>query len=40
VAKDSPDDLARLRRYLEKQAKGREQGQWRALYEARHLLPG
>ena len=40
VAKDSPDDLARLRRYLEKQAQGRDEGQWRALYEARHLLPG
>jgi MoxR-like ATPase len=40
VAKDSADDLARLRRYLEKQAQSRREGQWRALYEARHLLPG
>jgi MoxR-like ATPase len=40
VAKDSPDDLARLRRYLEKQAQSHREGQWRALYEARHLLPG
>jgi MoxR-like ATPase len=40
VAKDNADDLARLRRYLEKQAQSRREGQWRALYEARHLLPG
>ena len=40
VAKDSPDDLARLRRYLEGQAQRHAEGQWRALHEARHLLPG
>ena len=40
VAKDSPDDLVRLRRYLEKQASTNTGEQWKALYEARHLLPG
>ncbi|WP_084316779.1 ATP-binding protein [Actinospica robiniae] len=40
VAKDSADDLSRLRRYLEKQAKSRGDGLWRDLHEARHLLPG
>lgn len=37
AAKDNPDDLARLRRYLERRRHG---DQWKALYEARHLLPG
>ncbi|MEV4474117.1 AAA family ATPase [Nonomuraea sp. NPDC049504] len=37
AAKDSPDDLAKLRRYLERRRHG---DQWQALYEARHLLPG
>lgn len=40
AAKDSPEDLAKLRRYLEQQAAGHRGDQWRALYEARHLLPG
>ena len=40
VAKDSADDLARLRRYLEKQSAAHGDGRWRELYEARHLLPG
>jgi MoxR-like ATPase len=40
VAKDNADDLSRLRRYLEKQAKSRGEGPWRDLHEARHLLPG
>lgn len=40
AAKDSPEDLAKLRRYLEQQAAGRRGEQWKALYEARHLLPG
>ncbi|WP_131741296.1 AAA family ATPase [Actinomadura roseirufa] len=40
AAKDSPDDLARLRRYLEQQASRRDGEQWRALHAARHLLPG
>jgi MoxR-like ATPase len=40
AAKDSTDDLARLRRYLEQQANARPGKQWKALHEARHLLPG
>ncbi|MEU5878880.1 AAA family ATPase [Spirillospora sp. NPDC047279] len=40
AAKDNADDLARLRRYLEQQAPKRGGGQWRALHQARHLLPG
>ncbi|MQY09340.1 ATP-binding protein [Actinomadura macrotermitis] len=40
AAKDSPDDLARLRRYLEQQAPRRPGEQWRALHAARHRLPG
>jgi MoxR-like ATPase len=40
AAKDNADDLARLRRYLEQQAPRRRGGQWQALHEARHLLPG
>ena len=40
AVKDSPDDLARLRRYLEQQAARREGRQWKALHAARHLLPG
>jgi len=38
AAKDSPEDLARLRRYLEQQAGRRRTPQWQALYDARHLL--
>ncbi|MFJ5924916.1 AAA family ATPase [Kitasatospora sp. NPDC092948] len=38
AAKDSPDDLARLRRFLEQQAGRRSGGRWRELYDARHLL--
>jgi hypothetical protein len=37
AAKDNPEDLAKLRRYLEQRRSG---DQWKALYEARHLLPG
>jgi MoxR-like ATPase len=37
AAKDNPEDLAKLRRYLERRRHG---DQWKALYEARHLLPG
>ncbi|MER6511458.1 AAA family ATPase [Nonomuraea sp. NPDC001636] len=37
AAKDNPEDLAKLRRYLERRRHG---DQWQALYEARHLLPG
>ena len=40
AAKDNADDLARLRRYLEQQASRRRGDQWRALHDARHLLPG
>ena len=39
AAKDSPEDLARLRRYLEQHAGRRSGEQWRALHDARHLLP-
>lgn len=40
AAKDNPDDLARLRRYLEQQASRHAGGQWKELHTARHLLPG
>jgi len=40
AAKDNAEDLARLRRYLEQQVKGRPGAQWKALYDARHRLPG
>jgi MoxR-like ATPase len=40
AAKDNPDDLARLRRYLVQQVPRRQGGQWRALHDARYLLPG
>ncbi|RKR86859.1 MoxR-like ATPase [Micromonospora pisi] len=40
AAKDSPEDLAKLRRYLEQQARTRQGEQWQALHHARHLLPG
>ena len=40
AAKDSPEDLARLRRYLEHHAARRTGEQWRALHDARHLLSG
>lgn len=39
AAKDDPEDLRRLRRYLEQRAKGRAGAAWRALHAARHLLP-
>ncbi|GAA2645632.1 ATP-binding protein [Paractinoplanes durhamensis] len=40
AAKDSPDDLAKLRRYLAQQVTWRDGDQWQALHRARHLLPG
>ncbi|WP_344618867.1 AAA family ATPase [Dactylosporangium salmoneum] len=40
AAKDSPEDLAKLRRYLEQQVSWRRGGQWQALHDARHQLPG
>ncbi|MCN9241512.1 AAA family ATPase [Streptomyces sp. RY43-2] len=38
AAKDSPEDLARLRRFLEQDVARRPGPQWRALHDARHLL--
>ncbi|MEU5660255.1 AAA family ATPase [Streptomyces sp. NPDC047737] len=38
AAKDSPDDMARLRRFLEQRVPRRRGPQWQALYDARHLL--
>ncbi|MGR6968653.1 ATP-binding protein [Streptomyces cynarae] len=38
AAKDSPEDLARLRRFLQQEAPRRTGPQWQALYDARHLL--
>ena len=38
AAKDSPEDLARLRRFLEQDVARRKGGQWQALHDARHLL--
>jgi MoxR-like ATPase len=40
AAKDNPEDLARLRRYLEQQTTWRTGRHWQALHDARHLLPG
>ena len=40
AAKDSPEDLAKLRRYLEQQVTWRRGAQWQALHDARHELPG
>lgn len=40
AAKDSNDDLAKLRTYLEQHAQRRKGDQWRELYDARHRLPG
>ena len=40
AAKDSPEDLAKLRRYLSQQVTWRRGDQWKALHDARHLLPG
>ncbi|WP_432995222.1 ATP-binding protein [Dactylosporangium sp. CA-233914] len=40
AAKDSPEDLAKLRRYLEQAAGQRGGEQWRALHAARHQLLG
>ncbi|MFE9019876.1 AAA family ATPase [Streptomyces sp. NPDC007808] len=38
AAKDSPEDLARLRRFLEQEVPRRKGAQWQALHDARHLL--
>ncbi|MFJ2669482.1 AAA family ATPase [Streptomyces sp. NPDC087525] len=40
AAKDSPEDLVRLRRYLEQRAVHRVGRAWRQLHAARHLLAG
>jgi MoxR-like ATPase len=40
AAKDSADDLTRLRRYLEQHVPRKKGRQWKALHEARHRLPG
>jgi MoxR-like ATPase len=40
AAKDSAEDLARLRRYLEQRASKRKSRHWQDLYQARNLLPG
>jgi len=40
AAKDNADDLKRLRAYLEQRVKKRTGAHWRALYDARHELPG
>ncbi|QES46734.1 hypothetical protein DEJ50_01550 [Streptomyces venezuelae] len=38
AAKDNPEDLARLRRYLEQRVARRSGAGWRELHQARHLL--
>lgn len=40
AAKDNKEDLKRLRAYLEQRVSRRPGPHWKALYEARHLLPG
>ncbi|GLY32642.1 AAA family ATPase [Kineosporia sp. NBRC 101731] len=40
AAKDSPEDLAKLRRYLSQQITWRSGPHWTALHNARHHLPG
>lgn len=40
AAKDSAEDLKRIRRYMEQRVKKRRGDKWKAFYEARHLLPG
>lgn len=40
AAKDDPEDLRRIRRYLEQRVKSKEGPTWHALYEARHRLVG
>ncbi|HET9139475.1 AAA family ATPase [Actinophytocola sp.] len=39
AAKDNPEDLARLRRYLEQQAPRKEGERWRELHASRFALP-
>ena len=40
AVKDDPDDLKKLRRYLDQRVAKRKGAAWRALWEARHRLPG
>ena len=40
AAKDNAEDLKKIRRYLEQRVGKRSGEHWRALYEARSLLPG
>lgn len=40
AVKDDPDDLKKLRRYLDQRVSKRKGAAWRALWEARHRLPG
>ncbi|MCX4094886.1 ATP-binding protein [Nocardia sp. alder85J] len=40
AAKDDPDDLARVRRYLEQQVPRKSGRAWKALHDARFQLPG
>ncbi|MEV6276150.1 AAA family ATPase [Nocardia sp. NPDC051832] len=40
AAKDNPDDLARVRRYLEQQVPRKRGPAWKALHDARFGLPG
>lgn len=40
AAKDSADDLKKLRRYLDQRAAKRQGAAWKAFYAARHRLPG
>jgi len=39
AAKDNVEDLKKIRRYLEQRVANRPGEHWRALFEARHLLP-
>ena len=39
AAKDNAEDLKKIRRYLEQRVGNRPGEHWRALFEARHLLP-
>ncbi|MCG3191714.1 MAG: putative protein YehL [Thermoanaerobaculia bacterium] len=40
AAKDSAEDMKKLRRYFEQRVSKRKEDHWRRYYEARHLLPG
>lgn len=40
AAKDNPEDLAKLRRYLDQQTQWRSERHWKAVRDARSMLPG